>query len=246
MARASSSRSPKKLSRLWRSVIVFVLVGAAYWVQEEFFGGAMVFEQTGGAPVEGQSSEVETPNSPAKAAGPAAESKVGGYDKLDGCRVVDRRNNDGDSFWVRHGEREFELRLYYADAAEKYLSDRYENQRRRVADQARDFGGLSVDQAVELGKAAKLYTGKLLRGKSFTVYTKWERVYNGERFYSWVLLPGGDPPEYLNERLVAQGLARIHTKGVPTPDGRGFREYKAHLENLERAAKQAGKGAWGL
>ena len=102
-----------------------------------------------------------------------------------------------------------------------------------------------MDQTVELGKAAKMYVERLLEGKSFTVYTRWERVYEGERFYAWVDLPGEDG-EFLSERLVDKGLARIHTKGAPVPDGRTSRAYESHLEQLEAAAKAADRGAWGL
>lgn len=168
--------------------------------------------------------------------------KVNGYDRLIGTTMIDHRNNDGDSFFVRHGDREFELRLYYADAPEKYLSDRYEDQRRRVADQARDLGGLTVDEAVAVGQAAKAHVANILAGQSFSVFTKWERVYDGERYYGFVLLP--DETEWLCEDLIENGLARIHTKGERTPDGHSYRDFKKTLEGLERQAKSAHRGAW--
>ncbi|MCB1062065.1 MAG: hypothetical protein KDN20_03965 [Verrucomicrobiae bacterium] len=262
-SRSSSSRSAKP-ARLWRTVGVIVLIGAAYWYQEKYLGGAAAFEKAGQGdldrgeeivveteiPVEEKDTSSLKPKAEAKPvtvsqSKPKTSSKVNGYDRLEGCRIVDHRNNDGDSFWVQHGDRKFELRIYYVDTAEKYLSDRYEDQRRRVAEQARDFGGISVDQTVELGMAAKLYSMRLLEGKTFTVFTKWERVYNGERYYGWVELPGTDG-EYLNERLVEKGVGRIHTKGEPSPDGASYRDFKAHLEKLEREAKAADRGAWGL
>ncbi|MCB1232081.1 MAG: thermonuclease family protein [Verrucomicrobiae bacterium] len=263
MARASSTSSAKP-GRLWRTVGILVLIGAAYWYQEKYLGGAEVFEQAQVPPVaetaeapsgveesakpesKKTAGSAEKPQpSPEKTNDRVSDGKVNGYDKLAACRLVDHRNNDGDSFWVRHGDRQFELRLYYADTAEKYLSDRYKDQRRRVGEQARDFGGISIDQTVELGKAAKLYTARLLEGKSFTVYTKWEHVYGSDRVYGWVEIPGTDG-EYLSERLVDKGIARIHTKGEPSPDGASYGQYKAHLEKLERAAKEAHRGAWGL
>ncbi len=254
-SRSSSSRSPRP-ARLWRSIGILLLIGVAYWYQERGPGGDGGPERSRPIDIAAADeivAEVESrpgsgkPSAPggASATRSAPGAKVNGYDRLEGCRLVDHRNNDGDSFWVSHGDRKFELRLYYVDAAEKYLSDRYEDQRRRVADQARDFGGLSVDQTVELGKAAKLYTMRLLEGKSFTVFTKWERVFDGERYYGWVEIPGTDG-EYLNERLIEKGIARIHTKGEPSPDGASYRAYKAHLEALEREARAADRGAWGL
>ena len=169
--------------------------------------------------------------------------KVAGYDRLIGTVMIDHRNNDGDSFFVRHGEREFELRIYYADTPEKYLSDRYADQRRRVAEQAREMGnGLSIEETVALGQQAREHVAKLLKGQTFSVFTKWERVYNGERYYGFVLLP--DETEWLSEELVENGLARIHTKGASTPDGKSYRQYKQYLESLEAQARSAKLGAW--
>jgi endonuclease YncB( thermonuclease family) len=178
-----------------------------------------------------------------KAAPQASIEKVNGYDRLIGTVMIDHRNNDGDSFFVRHGNREFELRVYYADTPEKYLSDRYADQRQRVAEQAREMGnGLSIDETVALGQQAKAHVAKILKGQSFSVFTKWERVYDGERYYGFVLLP--DETEWLSEELVENGLARIHTKGESTPDGKSYRDYKKHLESLEAQARSAKLGAW--
>jgi len=183
------------------------------------------------------------PSAPAKSsASKVSTEKVNGYDRLIGTVMIDHRNNDGDSFFVQHGDRKFELRLYYADAPEKYLSDRYEDQRRRVAEQARELGGLSVEETVAVGQAAKAHVAKILKGQSFSVFTKWERVYDGERYYGFVLLP--DETEWLCEDLVENGLARIHTKGERTPDGNSYRDFKKTLEGLERQAKSARRGAW--
>ncbi len=178
----------------------------------------------------------------------ANPSKVGVYDRLSDARLVERDGNDGDSFLVRAGGKEFELRLYFVDAPESYLSDRYADQRRRVAEQAREMGGITPEEAVEVGKRAKAYAKQQLGKRSFTVYTYWEQVYDGDRYYGFVELPdGGD----LAERLVEQGLARIHTKGpgskakpVPTPKGQSFFEARDQLEALEREARQAKRGAW--
>lgn len=181
------------------------------------------------------------PTTTGKAA--ATTEKVNGYDRLIGTVMVDHRNNDGDSFFVQHGDRQFELRIYYADCPEKYLSDRYEDQRQRVAEQAREMGdGLSIDDTVALGLEAKKHVNDLLEGEAFSVFTKWERVYDGERFYGFVLLP--DETEWLSEDLIENGLARIHTKGEPTPDGKSYQAFKKHLQSLESQAKSKHRGAW--
>lgn len=187
------------------------------------------------------------PATPAK--GPTSSpTKVRGYDKFTDGRLVDLEGNDGDSFMVQAGGREFELRLYFVDAPEKYLSDRYEDQRRRVAEQAREMGGITPEQAVAIGQQAKDFTKQQLSGKPFTVYTYWEEVYQSDRVYGFVELPdGGD----LGSKLVEQGLARVHTKGpgskekpVPTPDGATFFQQRDKLEAIERLAQQAKRGAW--
>lgn len=176
-------------------------------------------------------------------------TKVNGHDRMTGCQLVNHKNNDGDSFHIKHNGKDIEIRLYYVDTAEKYYSDRYENQRERVRDQGKDFGGLSVDQVIQLGNEAKDFSLELLKGKSFTVHTMWEEVYDSGRYYAFVEVPGTNG-KYLNEILVASGLVRIHTKGVnkgqTTPDGRDHFQYRDHLIQTERAAKKAGVGAWGM
>lgn len=244
-------------------MVVVILIGAAYWYQEAYQGGAARFEEpyragtrpSPGAGAAGETVEAKpateatarTKAAPGSApeGAPGGTSRINGYDRLEGCRLIDHRDNDGDSFHLRHGDRDIELRLYFVDSPEKYLSDRYAEQRRRVAEQGRDLGGLSPEQTVELGQAAQRYTEQRLRAGPFTVYTKWEAVYDSGRVYGFVELPGGDGAR-LCEELVRNGLARIHTKGVATPEGRGRRDYEAHLGALERAAREAGRGAWGL
>ncbi|MCP5550104.1 MAG: hypothetical protein H7A53_04340 [Akkermansiaceae bacterium] len=265
---SSSSSSRYRSARVWRTVSLIALLAAAYWYEQKFgLPGAANREPekpAAHAPLPAEPAKDSAATTPKPAASskslpdlvssrpgkPAASvevktTKVNGYEKLEGCRLVDHRNNDGDSFFVRHGAREFELRLYFVDSAEKYLSDRYEDQRRRVAEQARDFGGIGIDQTVELGQMAKAHTLHLLEGKPFTVFTKWERVYDGERYYGFVQLPGAGG-EFLSEDLVENGLVRIHTKGESTPEGQSYRQYRDHLEAMERAAKAAKRGAWGM
>ncbi len=217
---------------IFRAVLILVIAGVAYWKRGQEGGPVTASPPAESSPAEQRNSKKSSPT----------VGKVDGYERLAGARLVDHRNNDGDSFFVRAGDREFELRLYYVDAPEKYLSDRFESQRKRVAEQAREMGGLTIEETVEVGLDAKAHSLGLLEGESFDVYTKWERVYDGERFYGFVLLPGGE--FYLSEHLVASGLARIHTKGEETPDGRSYHQYKAHLEGIEKKAKAAGLGAW--
>ncbi len=189
---------------------------------------------------------------------------IGGFEILEDCQLLAHKNNDGDSFFVGQGDNEYTFRIYFADAPEKYLSDKYKNQRKRVAEQGEYFGGLNPEQTVEVGKQAKEFTLNQLEGKSFTVLTKWEAVYDSERYYAFVLLPGStvEQPKFLCEALVENGLARIHTKGPgqvqdygskrfggPEKDqgGQGFgRGLKQRLNQSEKKAKKAKAGAWGV
>ncbi|MDF2377470.1 MAG: thermonuclease family protein [Verrucomicrobiales bacterium] len=230
-----------KKSRLVRIVLILVVAGSVYWQRSK---GPIEKAET--APGSGGAAVLKKD----PLGGNAASAKVNGYDKFVGAKLINDDGNDGDSFYVDLNGRKVQLRLYFVDAPEKYLSDRYENQRRRVAEQASEMGGVSPEQIVEVGKAAKLFMERELKGKPFTVYTYWEEVYDGDRYYGFVELADGS---YLGTKLVENGLARIHTKGpgskenpVPTPDGKKFFDHRDMLENLERKAQKADRGAWGL
>lgn len=222
-------------AKIVRFVLILIVAGVAYWQRD------LIVEEPGGE-TSSQQSQAK-PNSQKQ-----SPEKVRGYDKFTDAELIDDDGNDGDSFTVRVDGREIELRLYFVDAPEKYLSDRWENQRERVADQAREMGGISVDEAVEIGQAAKSFASSHLKGKPFTVYTYWETVYDSGRYYGFVELPDG---EYLGTKLVREGLARIHTKGpgskqkpVPTPDGASFHQHRDRLFDLEKGARQASRGAY--
>lgn len=246
-------------ARLVRLLVIAVVAGVVYWQRgnapqsgtgESSKGGPTAVLKDNPIPDSGKAPTAVLKENPLSGVGSGKVGKVRGYDKLTGARLVDREGNDGDSFFVNAGGREFELRLYFVDAPEKYLSDRYENQRRRVAEQASEMGGITVEQAVEVGKAAQIFVSQQLSSKPFTVYTYWEEVYDGDRYYGFVELADGS---YLGTRLVEQGLVRIHTKGpgskenpVPTPDGKSFFQHRDMLSDLERKAQRAGVGAWGL
>ena len=217
-----------------RWILILVIAAAVYWKRGEF-----TFD----------SQEGNRYQPPAVNGSQGSPERVLGYDKFANATLVESEGNDGDSFMVEADGREFELRLYFVDAPEKYYSDRYENQQRRVEEQAREMGGLSVDEIVSVGNDAKAFTLSQLKNREFTVFTYWEQVYDGDRYYGFVELPDGS---YLGTRLVEKGLARIHTKGpgskenpVPTPQGNSFHQHRDRLYALEKAARAAGRGAWG-
>lgn len=195
---------------------------------------------------------------------PSATTKtrhLGRYEVLENCQWINDRGNDGDSFRAKYGKDEYTFRLYFVDAPEKYLSDKYKDQRKRVAQQGEYFGGLSPNQTVEVGLKAKAFTAKKLKGKSFTVLTTWESVYGGKRYYAFVLLPGStdEKPLRLCEALLEGGLARIYTKGPRGQRVPGFQQggankngkgndnaFKKHLYQLQAKAEKSKFGAWGV
>jgi endonuclease YncB( thermonuclease family) len=163
----------------------------------------------------------------------------GFFVELKNVRLLDDPGNDGDSFKIAHADGEHVLRLYFVDSPEKR---RYSLVEERLKDQAGYFGGLSIAQTVSLGLEAKAFTEKLLRERSFTIQTRWERVYDSERSYAVVLFDDG---EDLAIKLVKAGLCRIHTKGTMMPDGQHEFDFESRLRELEREAKTAKRGAWG-
>ena len=263
----------KGKQRLIRYAVILVILAALYWQR-----GSRPVGETGGesepprekgsavlkeGPIPGIDDAKPKPKPAAPAAKPAPDkntpsaptpssskpSKVGVYDRFTDARLIDRDGNDGDSFMVKAGGREFELRLYFVDAPESYLSDRYADQRRRVAEQARELGGITPAEAVEVGKRAKAFTKQQLANRTFTIHTYWEQVYDSGRYYGFVELPDGSD---LATRLVEEGLGRVHTKGpgskekpVPTPKGKTFFQARDGLEELEREAREEKRGAWG-
>jgi len=159
---------------------------------------------------------------------------------LSGVRFIDAETNDGDSFVVDHEGQKLVLRLYFVDCAEKR---EYKLVAGRLKDQAGYFGGLSIPQTLKLGQQARAFTADLLRSRAFTVFTRWERVYDSDRIYAVIAFEDG---EDLAHKLVQAGLARIHTKGVNMPNGRKANDYENHLRDVEKQARAAKRGAWGM
>lgn len=162
--------------------------------------------------------------------------RTGGWTVLEGCRLLKRSGNDGDSFHVQHEGKEYIFRLYYVDTPEKDLS--FPD---RVRDQARYFG-LDEDDTLRLGKEAAQFTDRILSRGVFTVVTKWEDARGNSRLpreYAFVITPDGD----LDELLIAEGLVRLYGMRV---DG-GYGSQKLHvLKRLEAEAKRDRLGAWGV
>jgi DNA uptake protein ComE-like DNA-binding protein len=157
---------------------------------------------------------------------------------LKDCRLIPNPANDGDSFHVSAGEREYLFRLYLVDAPE---TD--EMTPRRLVEQAKYFG-ITVPQAIEVGRAAKDFTQEKL-SQPFTVFTHMSDAMGQsrlERFYAFVQTKDGD----LGEQLVRNGLARSYGFKAAPPGLKSSRIELEKLQQFENEAKQEKLGAWGV
>lgn len=186
------------------------------------------------------------PTAPAPAsasAGPVSSSgrsRIGNWEELHNCTLVEDRGNDGDSFIVLHDGQRHTLRLYFVDCPEKV---RHQHNGPRIAEQGQYFGGLAEEETTAVGEAARDFSLNELRAAPFTILSRWEPVFDSERHYAFVTVEKGD----LAELLVRNGLCRIYTKGESRPGApaKGAAGEKQRLESLEAQARTAKLGAWG-
>ncbi len=156
---------------------------------------------------------------------------------LKDCRLIPNPANDGDSFHVSAGEKEYIFRLYLVDAPETG-----EMTPARLVEQAKYFA-ITVPQAIEVGQAAKEFTREKL-SQPFIAFTHMSDALGQsrlERFYAFVQTKEGD----LGEQLVRNGLARIYGYKAAPPGLTNSRVELEKLQQLENAAKQEKIGAWG-
>jgi endonuclease YncB( thermonuclease family) len=170
----------------------------------------------------------------------AAEQMEGVWEVLEGCQLIDAPYNDGDSFTVKHGDEQYNFRLYYVDALE--TSETYID---RIRDQAQYFS-ISEADVIDAGKIATTFTKNFLRGE-FTVITKWTDARGSSRHkrYYAIIQKG---TENLANELTRAGLARIY--GMPSkdrwPGGITPRNFLWHLKIDERKAQREEQGIWAL
>src|SRR6266404_9484608 len=156
--------------------------------------------------------------------------------KLTDCRYVDGPDNDGDSFRVRSGDKEFTARLYYVDAPETNL-----RQGDRTHEQSLSFG-ITLDETMKAGEKAKQRTKELLQ-KPFLIWTRWATAGGRgreSRYYVIVEVDGKD----LSEILINEGLARTKGVSVESPSGEKAKAHMERLDDLESAARGKHLGAW--
>ena len=150
------------------------------------------------------------------------------------CQHVVTKSDDGDSFRVRSGTNEFNVRLYFVDAPETDM--RYADRNR---EQAEHFG-ITIEQTITAGQRARDFTHSFLR-EPFVVRTRWARSGGGLRYYAFVEVGTNS----LAAMLVAQGWAR--TKGVPAAlPGQPSKAFSERLATLDAEARQQRRGIWAM
>jgi len=162
----------------------------------------------------------------------------GDWTVLENCRLILNPANDGDSFHVSSGDKEYIFRLYLIDAPETEGTEPG-----RLIEQAKYFQ-ITVPQAIEVGEAAKAFTrGKL--AEPFTVFTHMSDAMGRsrlQRFYAFVQTKDGD----LGEQLLRNGLARNYGYKAVPPGLRNSRVEAEKLQQFEEQARQEKIGGWGI
>ncbi len=158
------------------------------------------------------------------------------WEQLTQCQYVAKKYNDGDSFRVNCGGREFVLRLYYVDAPEADLTNGA-----RVGEQ-RAYFGVTIEDILATGERATERVREILQ-EPFAVSTRWAVAAGRSaepRFYGLVDI--GE--KRLIEVLLAEGLVRTKGVAVSLPTGEKSKVYLERLRDIERQAKDQKRGAW--
>jgi endonuclease YncB( thermonuclease family) len=155
---------------------------------------------------------------------------------LTDCQYVDSKDNDGDSFRVHCGDKEFRARLYFVDAPETNLV-----YAERTREQSLHFG-ITLDETMKAGVKAKERVKELLQ-KAFVLRTLWATAAGRGRETRYYVLIDVDGKS-LAEILVSEGLARVKGVGHVLPDGEKSSSYVDRLTALEEKAKRERVGAW--
>jgi endonuclease YncB( thermonuclease family) len=157
---------------------------------------------------------------------------------LKDCRYLPNASNDGDSFHVRAGNREYIFRLYFVDSPE--TDDSIPE---RVREQGKYFH-VTTSEVLKIGLEAERFTRQQLM-RPFTVRTCLQDARGRSRlprYFAFIESNGAD----LGERLVANGLARVFGAASEAPGMKSPEAEWRRLEELERKAKQERVGGWGI
>lgn len=158
------------------------------------------------------------------------------WEELAQCRYVSNKYNDGDSFRVNCGGREFRFRFYFVDAPETGLTNGAQ------VDDQRAYFRVTFEDVVSAGEKANARVREILQ-EPFSVSTRWA-VAGGRsaepRYYGLIDVGG----KRLIEVLLAEGLVRTKGIFVNLPTGEKSKAYVEKLRDLERQAKDQKRGAW--
>ncbi|HYD57878.1 MAG TPA: thermonuclease family protein [Burkholderiales bacterium] len=160
------------------------------------------------------------------------------WERLDACRYVPDKSNDGDSFLVQCANaKKFFVRLYFVDAPESEASFP-----ERVRQQY-DYFGVTMDELTRGGAQARDYVQRLLANRYFNIYTRYSFAQGrskATRYYGLVAVEN----RYLHEILLTEGLARNKGTRVGLPTGEKVKTYAVALQRLEDDARLRRKGVW--
>lgn len=172
----------------------------------------------------------------------ATDGNPSPWASLENCTLdTSWTSNDGDSFRVNYGTRQFVFRLYAVDCPETSLD--FPD---RVNEQAAFFR-ISQEEALAVGHKAAAITAELLGRYPFTVHTKWQDARGRTaRFFAFVDVPTAESSIDLGGLLVSQGLARNYGMDSPHPSGLDSAEYRDFLNVSAEAAYRSRLGAWSI
>ena len=168
---------------------------------------------------------------------PAAELEA-----IEHATLIEAGLNDGDSFKVKAGGKELHLRLYYVDCLETAAGTDAELE--RIREQQYHFGLEDPASVVRFGKQAAEYVKRVL-SRPFTIHTGYAfapgRSATG-RYYAFIETHDNRD---LGHLLIEQGLARIHGKTRPAPDGTPSQTVLKELQDMRSVAMLNRAGIWG-
>ena len=156
--------------------------------------------------------------------------------------LIEAGLNDGDSFKVKAAGKELHLRLYYVDCLETGAGTDAELE--RIREQQFHFGLEDPAAVVRFGKQAATYVKRVL-SRPFTIHTGYAfapgRSATG-RYYAFIETHDNRD---LGHLLVEQGLARIHGKTRPDPNGTPSQTVIEELKDMRSVAMLNRAGIWG-
>lgn len=160
---------------------------------------------------------------------------------INNVTLVDADSNDGDSFRVNADGRELHLRLYFVDCLETTYNSKAVLE--RIREQQYHFGLEDPHDVVRYGEQATEYVKEVL-SQPFTIYTSYAQAPGRSalvRYYAFVETHDGRDLAHL---LIERGLARIHGKTRPSPDGVPSHTVLEELQDLRIIALLNRSGIW--